>query len=218
MDGSRTRTERRAAPSLSLRAVISVASRSMTSQPASTFPAMASHGNPAGSRRSAATRAPGPPPAPGRSSRVRRRPVPASPHRGIRRRRPKTAPGEPARRYVCPRPERDRRRHRDQRHPRSISGTFPARRSAAPSADVRPHDPRACAAAPPRHDRSGPLVEATDRFRSQRVFFAMRSAPVSADWSVRLRVISPNGALFATCGDAIPLRIRRRRLASFRAL
>ena len=33
---------------MSLRAVISVPSRSMTSQPASTFPAMASHGNPAG--------------------------------------------------------------------------------------------------------------------------------------------------------------------------
>jgi hypothetical protein len=33
---------------LSLRAVISVPSRSMTSQPASTFPAMASHGNPPG--------------------------------------------------------------------------------------------------------------------------------------------------------------------------
>jgi hypothetical protein len=37
-----------AAPSLSLCAVISVASRSMTSQPASSFPAIRSHGNPAG--------------------------------------------------------------------------------------------------------------------------------------------------------------------------
>jgi hypothetical protein len=37
-----------AAPYLSLRAVISVASRSMTGHPASSFPAMASHGNPAG--------------------------------------------------------------------------------------------------------------------------------------------------------------------------
>ena len=33
---------------MSLYAVISVASRSMTSQPASSFPAMTSHGNPAG--------------------------------------------------------------------------------------------------------------------------------------------------------------------------
>ena len=37
-----------AAPSLPEYAVISVASRSMTSQPASSFPAIASHGNPAG--------------------------------------------------------------------------------------------------------------------------------------------------------------------------
>ena len=37
-----------AAPSLSLCAVISVASMSMTSQPASSFPAISSHGNPAG--------------------------------------------------------------------------------------------------------------------------------------------------------------------------
>jgi hypothetical protein len=36
---------------LSLRAVISVPSRSITSQPASSFPAMASHGNPAGLER-----------------------------------------------------------------------------------------------------------------------------------------------------------------------
>ena len=37
-----------AAPSVPLHAVISVASRSVTSQPASSFPATASHPNPAG--------------------------------------------------------------------------------------------------------------------------------------------------------------------------
>ena len=48
MDGSRSLSSRSEPLPPCLDAVISVASRSITSQPASSFPAMASHGNPAG--------------------------------------------------------------------------------------------------------------------------------------------------------------------------
>ncbi len=128
---------------MSLRAVISVASRSMTSQPASTFPATASHGNPAGlaqiscrtcARTAARARAILSRVAGSASSSVRRTVV--SPGAA-----PKTGSwcASTAISLMLAAPSAIATAIETSAIPRSISGNFPFRPSAAPSADVRPH-------------------------------------------------------------------------------
>jgi hypothetical protein len=132
-----------AARSLSLRAVISVASRSMTSQPASSFPAMASHGNPAGlAQISCHTRARTAARARAILSRVR-----ASASSSVRRTvvsdgaAPKTGSwcASTVISLMLVAPSAIATAIETSAIPRSISGNFSFRPSAAPSADVRPH-------------------------------------------------------------------------------
>ena len=132
-----------AAPSLSLCAVIKVASRSMTSQPARTFPAMASHGNPAGlaqisdhtcARTAARARAILSKVAGSASSSVRRTVVSLGAA-------PKTGSwcASTMMSFMLVAPSAIATAIETSVIPRSIRGNFPARASAAPSAEVRPH-------------------------------------------------------------------------------
>ena len=134
---------------------------SMTSQPASSFPATASHGNPAGRRGDQRPDVrPGPGPRPGdpvaasrgqASSSVRRTVVSdgAAPSTGARW--ASTLDVAHARRA-----ERDRHRHRHQRHPPVHQRGLPRpRQRRAQARGQAGPGPRACAAAPPRHARSG---------------------------------------------------------------
>ena len=128
---------------MSLYAVISVASMSMTSQPASSFPAMASHGNPARVAPISATRARGP------LARARAilSSVRASASSSVRRTvvsagaAPRTGSwcASTAISLMLVAPSAIATAIETSATPRSISGNFPFRPSAAPSADVRPH-------------------------------------------------------------------------------
>jgi hypothetical protein len=128
---------------LSLRAVISVASRSMTSQPASSFPAMASQGNPAGvaqischtcARIAARARAILSRVAGSASSSVRRTVVSdgAAPKTG-------SWCASTVISLMLVAPSAIATAIETSAIPRSISGNFSFRPSAAPGADVRPH-------------------------------------------------------------------------------
>jgi hypothetical protein len=128
---------------LSLYAVISVASMSITSQPASSFPATASQGNPAGlaqiscqtcARIAARARAILSSVAGSASSSVRRTVVSdgAAPKTG-------SWCASRAMSFMLAAPSAIATAIETSAIPRSISGNFPFRRSAAPSAEVRPH-------------------------------------------------------------------------------
>jgi hypothetical protein len=169
----------------------------MTSQPPA-VPGVASHGNRPGLRRSATC---------ARTAARARRSVQGPgvgqfqrpPHRGIRRRGPGPVPGEPARRY--------RRAHRPERSP-PPSRPAPSRDRSADPPRPAPRAERRCQATDPRlrltprHDRSGPPSEATDGFRSQRVFFAIEGAQFRRITACGYRVISRTGA-FATCATQL---------------
>ena len=162
-------------------------------------------------------------PAPGRSCPGSPdRPVPASAAPWYRSARPpRPVAGAPARRYrSCswpparsPPPWRPAS-SRDRSAGTSPPG--PAPRRARTSGRT---DPRACEAAPPRHDRSGPLRPRPRTGSGPSAYYSpLRSAPVSADCNVWLPRNLPERGALRYLRDATPLRIRRRRLASFRAL
>ena len=174
----------------------------MTSQPASTFPAMASHGNPAAvpsischtcARTFARARAIRSRVRGSASSSVRRTVVSDGAAPSTRSRWPSTAM---SRMLVAP--SAIATAIDTSATPRSSSGDLPARASAGPSSAVSPHWSASLrsSTAPACPIRPSPSA-VTDRLWSQRVSFGIEERSSLGFTTVWYRVISQNRALFA---------------------